>query len=76
MSPAPRRDGPKYPYRSVQEVEDVTARQLAVLRELEEMRQAATDPRTKQYLRTQECQARKVLDWLRELRAEMRTGPT
>jgi hypothetical protein len=59
----------------VGELEDTIARQLAVLRELEEMRQAATDPRTKQYLRTQECQARKVHAWLCELRAEMRGGP-
>ena len=75
MSPAPRRDpSGRYPYRAVQELEDVIARQIAVVRELSELREAATDPRTKVYLRTQECQARAVLDWLRQLRQEMRGG--
>lgn len=67
-APAPRR----YPYRSVGEVEDAIAHQLAVVAELEAMRRAATDPRTKAYMRDQEVHARAVLDWLRSLRGEMR----
>lgn len=74
MSPAPRL-GPRYPYRSVEELEDTIARQLAVLAELTEMRRAATDPRTKAYLHAQEQQARAVLDWLRTLRSDMQRGP-
>ena len=75
MSPAPRRLGPRFPYRSVEELEDVIAQQDRLVAELAEMRQAATDPRTKKYLREQERQARDVLDWLRVLRAEMQRGP-
>lgn len=75
MSPAPRRRGARYPYRSVGELEDVIARQLDVLAELAQLRRAATDQRTKAYLHTQEQQARAVLDWLRDLRKEMQHGP-
>ncbi len=66
--PASRR----YPYRAVGEVEDIIAHQLAVVMELEVMRRAATDLRAKTYLRDQEVHARVVLDWLRDLRGEMR----
>lgn len=76
MSPAPKRSGARYPYRSVEELENTIARQDRLIAELVEMRQAATDPRTKKYLREQEQQARAVLDWLRELRREMQRGPT
>jgi hypothetical protein len=76
MSPAPRRLGPRFPYRSVEEVEDTIARQDRVVAELVEMRQAAHDPRTKVYLRAQERQAREVLAWLIKLREEMRQGPS
>lgn len=75
MSPAPRRLGRRYPYRSVEEVEDVIAQQDRVVAELAEMREAAQDPRTKRYLREQERQARTVLQWLTKLRDEMRKGP-
>ncbi len=74
MSPAPR-PGPRYPYRSVGELEDQIARQDRVVAELAEMRRAATDRKTKSYLHEQERGARAVLDWLRQLRAEMREGP-
>lgn len=75
MSPAPRRLGARYPYRSVEELEDVIARQITVISELTEMRRAVTDPRTKRYLHEQERQASAVLDWLRGLRREMQHGP-
>lgn len=75
MSPAPK-PGPRFPYRSIGELEDVIAQQDRVVAELAEMRQAATDPRTKRYLRDQERQARAVQDWLRDLRREMQRGPT
>lgn len=75
MSPAPRRRDARYPYRSVQEVEDQIARLDRVVAHLAEMRQAATDPRTVRYLREQERAIRTVLDFLREMRAEMHNGP-
>lgn len=75
MSPAPQRLRPRYPSRSVQEVEDQIARQHQVVTELSEMRHAATDLRAKEYLRKREKQARAVLDWLIEFRTEMQQGP-
>jgi hypothetical protein len=71
----PHRPAARYPYRAVGELENIIARQIAVHAELTELRRAATDPRTKAYLHAQEQQARTVLDWLRELRTEMRAGP-
>lgn len=70
----PHRPAARYPYRAVGELEDVIARQLAVYRELGDLRRAALDLRTKAYLAAQEQQARIVLDWLTALRAEMRAG--
>jgi hypothetical protein len=71
MSSAPVR----YPYRAVSELEDVTAAQHRVLQELTDLRRAATDLRTKQYLREQEQRAKTVHAWLCALREEMRHRP-
>ena len=73
MAASPR--STRYPYRAVEALEDVTAMQERVVAELAELRQAATHPTTKRYLREQERNARAVLDWLATLRAEMRHGP-
>jgi hypothetical protein len=72
MSSAPVR----YPYRAVSELEDVIAAQHRVLQELRDLRRAATDLRTKQYLREQETRARGVHAWLTGLREEMHDRPS
>jgi hypothetical protein len=74
MSPAPK-PGPRFPYRSIEELENVIAQQDRVVADLAQMRQAATDPRTKRYLREQERHARDVQEWLAQLRKEMQRGP-
>ncbi len=62
----------RYPYRAASELEDITLRQNAVVRELEVIRRAALDPKTKRYLRELEVEALAVQEWLATLRDEMR----
>lgn len=61
----------RYPYRTVGEVEDVTAHLLELLRLLEEDRRAAATPAQWHRLNAQTRHAEIAYLWLREMRAGM-----
>ncbi len=70
-----RPPGARYPYRAVTDLENITAKQDAVVRELEGLRRATLDPKLKRYLHEYEVKAREVQEWLAALRTEMRGSP-
>ena len=65
----------RYPYRSVQEVEDALAHLLKALTLLEASRRHAATPEAWALLNEQTRHVEEAYYWLRDLRAEMRDGP-
>jgi hypothetical protein len=65
----------RYPYRAVQELEDMIAHQLALVAELRRSRKQAQTPAAWAYVDTQLRHAELVLGWLTTLRSEMQHGP-
>lgn len=67
----PRPLRPRYPYSTVQAVEDETLRAYWVLTQLRDLRRALRDPAAQAHLRELEGQQQAVWEFLRDMRTRM-----
>lgn len=65
----------RWPYRTIQELEDAIAHALALCVSLEEARRHARTPAEWDRLNAQGRHAEAIYDWLRDMRGQMRREP-